>query len=116
MKRLVMLLLTAALTVSAARSSHALDLWPFNNGETRPEYVKSAWVKRLPPRPEPPSVLDKFATGTKKFWHNSTDWITPDPKPRARREPSFWDSLFGQPKDPGPQTVVEWMSQPRLDP
>lgn len=36
-------------------------------------------------------------------------------KPEAK--PTFWESLFGKKEEPKqPQTVKEWMAQPRIDP
>lgn len=31
-------------------------------------------------------------------------------------QPSFWESLFGKDEPKKPQTVKEWMAQPRIDP
>ena len=35
---------------------------------------------------------------------------------KEEEKPSFWKSLFGKEEPKQPQTVKEWMSQPRLDP
>lgn len=35
-------------------------------------------------------------------------------KPEAK--PTFWESLFGKEEPKQPQTVKEWMAQPRIDP
>lgn len=124
MKRLWIVLLVLAVSGSATQRLGAVDLWPFNNESSRPtkKSGKSSWSFWPIGRKQGPSTLDKISGGTKKLWHQSTDWMLPDPQP-DRRSPgqkpqtSLLGSLFrSAPPDPGPQTVGEWMNQPRLDP
>ncbi len=111
-----------ALTTSRAG---AVDLWPFNNEKPATTKETSGWsVPTLWPvsnKSPGPSTFEKLASGPKKLWQGTTDLFTPDPKPAPRRasrsQPSLFDRLFAsEPENKGPQTVTEWMAQPRLDP
>ena len=69
---------------------------------------------------------NKVSTGAKKAWEGTKemfsfgakDEITQPRMPAASQpQPSFWQRLTGREPEPsGPQTVAEWMSQPRIDP
>jgi len=69
------------------------------------------------------SGWQKVTTGTRRAWEGTKEIFTSgsenstSPSPQ-NREPSFWSRMFSTtPKEPDvPQTVGEWMSQPRLDP
>jgi hypothetical protein len=68
----------------------------------------------------------KISAGTKKVWEGTKEMFSFGAKdevsqPRlpaaAQAQPSFWQRMTGhEPEPTGPQTVAEWMSQPRLDP
>ncbi len=68
----------------------------------------------------------KVSAGTKKVWEGTKEMFSFGAKdevaqPRlpaaANAQPSLWQRMTGQEPEPtGPQTVAEWMSQPRLDP
>jgi len=68
----------------------------------------------------------KISAGTKKVWEGtkemfgfgaSEETTQPSLPAAANAQPSFWQRMTGQEPEPtGPQTVAEWMSQPRLDP
>jgi hypothetical protein len=65
----------------------------------------------------------KVTEGTKKAWEGTKEIFTfgkDDSAPTARSQPKegFWKRMFtSEPdKNDGPQTVGEWMAQPRLDP
>ncbi len=64
----------------------------------------------------------KIGEGTKQAWNGFKGLVSPSSRPQASRAQSkpkepFWQRLFTPKKEPkGPQTVGEWMSQPRLDP
>jgi hypothetical protein len=69
----------------------------------------------------------KVGDGTKKAWEGTKEIFTLGGKaekpaagaPAAAPKEPFWKRMFGgeEKKEPeGPQTVAEWMSQPRLDP
>lgn len=136
MKHLRMLCLVLMVFTLSASRLHAIDLWPFNNDEpksTSPKKKKtdsgwsmpSLWPSSSPKPKQGPSTLDRINHSSKKFWHDSTSWLRPDPKPakrnagyyRKQEEPSLLSRLFGaEPRNEGPQTVTEWMRQPRMDP
>jgi hypothetical protein len=65
------------------------------------------------------------STGTRKMWEGTKSIFTFDSQqqtsqphlPNQNQKPSFWQRVTGQEPEPsGPQTVAEWMSQPRLNP
>ena len=62
----------------------------------------------------------KISSGTKKAWEGTKEIFTfgghKEPQP-AESNQGFWKRLFSsEPEQPsGPQTVGEWMAQPRLD-
>jgi hypothetical protein len=69
----------------------------------------------------------KVSDGTKKAWEGTKEIFTlggdkpakPAASSAAEPKEPFWKRMFGgeEKKEPeGPQTVAEWMSQPRLDP
>lgn len=71
------------------------------------------------------SGYGKVSTGTKKAWEGTKEMFTfgKDNSPRKSSHSSqpkqgFWGRMFSpEPEEPNvPQTVGEWMSQPRLDP
>src|SRR5690606_6458687 len=67
------------------------------------------------------SGFGKLSSGTKKAWEGTKEmfsWGRSDASQQARAaepEESIWSRMFGTaPKEPnGPQTVGEWMAQPR---
>ena len=70
------------------------------------------------------SGMSKISAGTKKAWQGTKEIFTfgsEDQQPEANRRAaservSVWDRLRGKPEEPdGPQTVAEWMSQPRVN-
>jgi hypothetical protein len=68
----------------------------------------------------------KVSAGTKKAWEGTKEMFSFGGKEEASQprlptasqpQPSFWQRMTGhEPEPTGPQTVAEWMSQPRLDP
>ncbi|MDZ4658643.1 MAG: hypothetical protein SH868_13790 [Bythopirellula sp.] len=69
------------------------------------------------------SGYSKVTAGTKNAWEGTKEMLTfgkGDSAAQAGSQPKqgFWSKLFpSEPAKPdGPQTVGEWMSQPRLDP
>jgi hypothetical protein len=70
------------------------------------------------------SGFNKVATGSKKAWSGAKEMFTFGQsdtstinRATAQEQPSFWQRLVGRNTEPRvPQTVGEFMSQPRLDP
>ena len=71
------------------------------------------------------SGYGKVAAGTRKAWEGTKEMLTfgqaressTSAHRAAKKKPSFWQRLVGsEPEPAGPQTVAEWMAQPRLDP
>lgn len=72
------------------------------------------------------SGYQKVSSGTKKAWEGTKEMLTfggespsqSAPKQSAQDKQGFWSRMFSsEPEQPsGPQTVGEWMAQPRLDP
>jgi hypothetical protein len=69
------------------------------------------------------SGYDKVTAGTKKAWEGTKEIFTfgkGDSAPARRSQPkaSIWQRMFSTEPDKkdGPQTVGEWMAQPRLEP
>ena len=72
------------------------------------------------------SGVSKISSGTKKAWEGTKELFTfgGDEKASAAassQQPServsVWDRIRGKEPEPaGPQTVAEWMSQPRINP
>jgi len=67
------------------------------------------------------SSFGKVTAGTKKVWEGTKEIFTFGKQKSAmnpaRKKPSFWSRLLTPAPEPsGPQTVGEWMSQPRLNP
>jgi len=68
------------------------------------------------------SGYNKMAAGTKKAWAGTKEMLSfGQSQARSHRaatpKPSFWHRLVGRAPEPkGPQTIGEFMSQPRLDP
>lgn len=71
------------------------------------------------------SGYGKVTAGTKKAWEGTKEMFTfgdggSTPQAAASSQPKqgFWSRMFSkeEEKPSGPQTVGEWMSQPRLDP
>lgn len=71
------------------------------------------------------SGFSKITTGTKKAWEGTKEVFTlggnksqQTAPPHASQKQGFWSRLFSPEleKPSGPQTVGEWMAQPRLDP
>jgi hypothetical protein len=71
------------------------------------------------------SGYSKVTTGTKKAWEGTKEMFTfgdnessSQTAANAQPKEGFWSRMFSkEPEKPsGPQTVGEWMSQPRLDP
>jgi hypothetical protein len=71
------------------------------------------------------SGYSKVTSGTKKAWEGTKEMFTfgdgeSAQQTAAASEPKqgFWSRMFSkeEEKPSGPQTVGEWMSQPRLDP
>ena len=68
----------------------------------------------------------KVSDGTRQAWSGFKGLFTSNPKQqtsaRARKKESkhkssLWQQMFApEPEPQGPQTVSEWMAQPRLDP
>jgi hypothetical protein len=69
----------------------------------------------------------KVGDGAKKAWEGTKELLTFGPKETAdqpaarvasREQPSLWSRMFGsaEPEPEGPQSVAEWMNQPRIDP
>lgn len=69
------------------------------------------------------SGYSKVTAGTKNAWEGTKEMLTfgkgdSAGQTSSQQKPGFWGKLFpSAPAEPdGPQTVGEWMSQPRLDP
>jgi len=67
------------------------------------------------------SGFEKVTTGTKKAWEGTKEMFTlgqnTSSGSRGRaQQPSLWQRLTTKPEPQGPQTVGEFMRQPRLDP
>ena len=67
------------------------------------------------------SSFSKVTAGTKKAWEGTREIFTfgqnKSVAASAQKKPSMWRRLLTPaPKPDGPQTVAEWMAQPRLDP
>ena len=86
-------------------------------------------MPKMPADPLAPvkTSAKKVGEGTKKAWEGTKEIFTfggaksakPAAGAAAPKEPSVWKRMFGGEvkKEPeGPQTVAEWMAQPRLDP
>jgi hypothetical protein len=87
-------------------------------------------MPKMPADPLAPvkTSAKKVSDGTKKAWEGTKEIFTlggggttqtaARPSGSSKAQPSFWKRLFGgeQKKEPeGPQTVAEWMAQPRID-
>ena len=70
------------------------------------------------------SGYQKVTLGTKKAWEGTKEMFTfggessPAPQNASPEKQGFWSRMFSSEPEPpsGPQTVGEWMAQPRLDP
>ena len=72
------------------------------------------------------SGFSKVSSGTKKAWEGTKEMFsfankrsssTSSSRSRGQKKPSFWSRLIVRETEPRvPQTVGEFMSQPRLDP
>jgi hypothetical protein len=107
--------LLAGLQASAVRAEWSL--WPWGKSEP----VKSS-------RPQP-SAWSKMSTGTKQMWSKTVDAVTPGspsphrkasmttrkaPSQKSRKAKKGWiNSWFGSNEKEGPQTVNEFLKQPR---
>lgn len=67
------------------------------------------------------SGYGKVSEGTRRAWEGTKEMFTfgqgnSAPAARSQPQPSFWKRMFtSEPeKNDGPQTVGEWMAQPRL--
>jgi len=70
--------------------------------------------------------FSKVSSGTKKAWEGTKEIFslgqskpaaTPGVRMSTQTKPSLWQRLITKPAEPqGPQTVGEFMKQPRLDP
>lgn len=69
----------------------------------------------------------KVGDGAKKAWEGTKELLTfggkgakeePTARVASREQPSLWSRMFGsaEPEQEGPQSVAEWMNQPRIDP
>ncbi|TWU24663.1 hypothetical protein [Bythopirellula polymerisocia] len=69
------------------------------------------------------SGFQKVSSGTKKAWEGTKEMFTfggeeaPAAQNSSQEKQGFWSSIFSsEPEQPsGPQTVGEWMAQPRLE-
>jgi hypothetical protein len=89
------------------------------------------WGQNDPPvaRRTEPSTWNKMSTGTKQMWSKTVDAVTPGspsphrnasmttrkaPSQRSRKAKKGWiNSWFGPEEKQGPQTVNEFLKQPR---
>lgn len=69
------------------------------------------------------SGFDKVSSGSKKAWEGTKEMFSmgqsssaPATRAPAQQKTSFWQRLTAKPEPQGPQTVGEFMRQPRLDP
>lgn len=72
------------------------------------------------------SGYQKVSTGTARAWEGTKEMFTfggeesspSGSRQSAQQKQGFWSKMFTSEPEPssGPQTVGEWMSQPRLDP
>lgn len=85
------------------------------------------WMPDMSPITGPvKSGFHKVSIGTKKAWEGTKEMFTfggdestqAVSRQTAQQKPGFWSRMFSSKPDPssGPQTVGEWMAQPRLDP
>jgi hypothetical protein len=83
-------------------------------------------MPKLPEDPLAPvkASAKKVGNGAKKAWEGTRELFTfggstsDEPRVASRGEaPSMWQRMFGAKEKPpeGPQTITEWMSQPRVD-
>jgi len=69
------------------------------------------------------SGFSKVSSGTKKAWEGTKEMLTfgqnksaPRAQTATTQKTSFWQRLIARPAEPrGPQTVGEFMKQPRID-
>ena len=84
-------------------------LWPSESNEGSPALLAPV-----------ASGFSKISAGAHKAWEGTKEVFaagTEEKAPAAQAQPSFWQRLVGRsPQPEGPQTVGEFMSQPRLDP
>jgi hypothetical protein len=110
-------------------------------GEASGAVKQTAWPKITMPKVTMPKVtmpdlskvlspvsvgFEKVSTGSKKAWEGTKEMFsfgkTNNPAPvsttrTTQPQQSIWNRLTGRAPEPvAPQTVGEWMSQPRLDP
>ncbi len=85
------------------------------------------WMPDFSPITRPvKSGYNKVTSGTKRAWEGTKEMFTfggseskeTVSKQSSQQQPGFWSRMFAsEPEQPsGPQTVGEWMAQPRLDP
>lgn len=142
MKRLIAVLACCALASTAARAD-----WSEWFGSPRPEVMAQSPDDEIPDqpgamRPAPskrssgPNMLDRFSSGTKRFFGRTRQALTPKKKPAAKakqpkdRPYSGWmpnsmrsgavtqspsaGSWFRRPEPPGPSSTLEdFFSKPR---
>lgn len=134
------LLLSTTVLLASASTGWAFDWNPFSKKETTktPMMNGQPLVTRAPANA---SMGQRLGDGTKKVAQGAVDVVTLKPlreamsteKPQAKganrypmpqmnkpaaKKPGMFDSLFGskKPKKTGPQTMNEWIAQPRPKP
>lgn len=139
----MLVLWSATCTVSSAQIFTGSDDGPTANPAVHkdPAVQQTAWPSIPLPKITMPKVsmpdmslittpvkagFGKITSGTKKAWEGTKEIFTfgkGDSNPSAgpqdsQPKKSFWGKIFSSEPEPqdGPQTVGEWMSQPRLDP
>lgn len=136
-------LVIAAGTSGTVLGQVSTDPSPGSSVDAEPDADDSpwGWVKlptitmptiTMPKMPEDPlaplkASARKVSEGTRRAWEGTRELFTfggekQSPRPSSRvaskPQPSFWQRMFGgaEEEPQGPQSVAEWMSQPRLDP
>lgn len=89
--------------------------------------MPKVWMPDMSPITGPvKSGFHKVSSGTKRAWEGTKEMFTfggeeatpSGSRQSAQQEQGFWSKMFTAEPDPSsaPQTVGEWMAQPRLDP
>ncbi|MFO0896307.1 MAG: hypothetical protein U0836_02660 [Pirellulales bacterium] len=115
-RRLILVAVALLAGLQSPLAQAEWSLWPW--GKTEP--AKSS-------RPQP-STWSKMSTGTKQMWSKTVDAVTPDspsphrkasmttrkaPSQKSRKKKGWINSWFGSNEKEGPQTVNEFLKQPR---
>ncbi len=139
----ILVVLTAASCPAVALAQSTLPPYTTTGGATAPPAESNSawgWLKmpkitmpkiEMPKMPADPlapikTSARKVGDGTKKAWEGTKELFTFGQKKSATAQPSerlasnpdqpsVWKRMFGggEPEPQGPQTVADWMAQPR---